>query len=152
MNNVKIRQVEVTSDSAVKLMQQLNKELAGRYPGSPINDIDIEEFRKAKDFFAIAFIDGNTVGCGALRKLTEKDMEIKRMFVLSDYRGQGISRQILSFLEKTARQKGFSRVYLETGSRQPEAIGLYVSSGYKEIPPFGQYKGNPLSKCFEKML
>ena len=142
----------MTSHSAVNLMMQLDEELKERYPNGPIFGIDVEEFQKAKDFFAVAFIDEKAVGCGAFRKLTEQDVEIKRMFVLADYRRQGISRRILNFLEEAAKQRGFSRVCLETGIQQPESISLYLSCGYKEIPLFGRYKGNMLSKCFEKKL
>ena len=152
MQNIEIKQVEVTSDLAANLIILLDEELKERYPNGPIFGINVEEFQKAKDFFAVAFIDEKAVGCGAFRKLTEQDVEIKRMFVLTDYRRLGISRRILRFLEETAKQRGFSRVCLETGIQQPESIGLYLSCGYKEIPLFGQYKGNLLSKCFEKKL
>jgi GNAT superfamily N-acetyltransferase len=152
MQNIEIKQVEVTSDSAANLMMQLDKELKERYPNGPIFGIDVKEFQKAKGFFVVAFIDEKAVGCGAFRKLTEQDAEIKRMFVLADYRRRGISRRILKYLEETAKQRGFSRVCLETGIQQPESISLYLSGGYKEIPLFGQYKGNLLSKCFEKTL
>ena len=48
--------------------------------------------------------------------------------------------------------RGFSKVRLETGQRQPEAIGLYESSGYAIIPAFGEYVGDPFSVCFEKEI
>jgi len=75
-----------------------------------------------------------------------------RMFVKVEFRRKGLSRQLLAYLEESARDLAFAKVCLETGIRQPEAIGLYRSSGYVEIPPFGIYVGHPLSVCFEKPL
>ena len=55
-------------------------------------------------------------------------------------------------LESAAREHGYSTLRLETGTRQPEAIGLYRSAGYGEIPCFGAYADDQFSVCFEKRL
>jgi putative acetyltransferase len=55
-------------------------------------------------------------------------------------------------LEIQARKLGYTALRLETASGQPEAIGLYRSAGYVDIPPFGEYTGNPVSVCLEKRL
>ena len=65
------------------------------------------------------------------------------MFVLPEFRGRGIARRILLALESTARERGYWTVRLENGMRQPEAIGLYRSTGYREIPCFGDYAADP---------
>jgi GNAT superfamily N-acetyltransferase len=74
------------------------------------------------------------------------------MFVEPSYRGRGIARQILVALEEAARATGYRALRLETGRRQPEAIHLYRSAGYREIPLYGEYVGNVRSLCFEKLL
>jgi ribosomal protein S18 acetylase RimI-like enzyme len=74
------------------------------------------------------------------------------MFVLPEFRGRGIARHILMALESTAQERGYSTLRLETGTRQPEVIGLYKSAGYGEIPCFGEYAGDLFSVCFEKRL
>jgi GNAT superfamily N-acetyltransferase len=74
------------------------------------------------------------------------------MFVHPDHRRRGIAHAILAALEARAGALGYSTLRIETGSRQPEAIGLYQSAGYAAIPPFGKYVGNPYSHCFEKRL
>lgn len=61
------------------------------------------------------------------------------MYVRPDARGRGLSRALLGALEEEARGLGYAFVRLETGDRQPEAIGLYVSSGYQPIPRFGAF-------------
>jgi GNAT superfamily N-acetyltransferase len=64
--------------------------------------------------------------------------EVKRMFVVPDFRRYGIARRILSALESRATELGHAMVRLETGKRQPEAVCLYESSGYREIARFGE--------------
>jgi len=103
----------------------------------------------------VAWVKGEPVGCGAFRPLSEEEnnvAEIKRMYVEPDMRRRGISRSILIELEKLARDCGYSVVRLETGLRQPNAIRLYETSGYQRIEPFGRYRDDPLSVCFEKSL
>jgi GNAT superfamily N-acetyltransferase len=74
------------------------------------------------------------------------------MYVEPAMRRRGISRSILIELEKLARDCGYTVVRLETGLRQPNAIRLYETSGYRRIEPFGRYCDDPLSVCFEKSL
>jgi GNAT superfamily N-acetyltransferase len=95
---------------------------------------------------------GEPVAGGALRALDAEAVEIKRMYVIPRLRGRGLARAILARLEDEARARGFTVARLETGRLQPEAIGLYLSSGYTEIPCFGHYAGVELSRCFERRL
>lgn len=74
------------------------------------------------------------------------------MFVQPAWRRRGVARQLLAALEAQARSLGYARLRLETALGQPEAIGLYRSAGYVDIPPLGKYIGNPVSVCFEKRL
>ena len=74
------------------------------------------------------------------------------MYVSPKARGRGVGRQILRDLESRARQLGYAVLRLETGLKQPEAIGLYESEGYVRVECYGKYSGNPLSVCFEKRL
>jgi GNAT superfamily N-acetyltransferase len=152
MDTLDIREEYIGSEVATALIRALDEDLARRYPGSPINGVDVEEFVAAGGYFVVTWLAGQAVGCGAFRPLSRHKVEIKRMFVVPEARGQGIARCILKVLESVARERGFSVSCLETGNHQPEAIGLYRSVGYKEVPPFGPYIGNPVSVCFEKVL
>jgi putative acetyltransferase len=138
------------SDDARSLIAQLDEDLIRRYPGQPIHGLHPWDVTDPNLRFQVANVDGKAVGCGALRNLEPGIGEVKRMFVLSDFRGRGIGRQILSALEATARQLGYSTLRLETGARLVEAISLYKSSGYAEIPRYGEYVDDPFSICFEK--
>lgn len=100
----------------------------------------------------VAFIDGEPVGCGALRPFDNASVEVKRMFVPLNERGRGIAKQVLNDLEAWAVELGYKRCILETGLKQPEAIALYTKAGYTSIPNYGQYHGMYNSVCFEKVL
>jgi GNAT superfamily N-acetyltransferase len=92
------------------------------------------------------------IGCGAFKPFDDETAEIKRMFVRPDCRGKGVAVEILSELEKWAREEGFTAAVLETGFKQPEAIRLYEKSGYERIPNYGQYAGVENSVCMRKSL
>lgn len=102
--------------------------------------------------FVVARADGEAVGCGALRRLDDTTGELKRMFVEPELRGRGIAKQVLASLESTARELGISRLMLETGVYQSEAIALYTGAGFSPIPCCGEYAGTRTSVCFEKKL
>jgi putative acetyltransferase len=99
----------------------------------------------------IAFQDENAVGCGAFKPFETEKVEIKRMYVKPESRGQKIASQILTALEGWAAELDYSTCVLETGIRQPEAIALYHKMGYRIIPNYGQYAGVSTSICFEKI-
>lgn len=153
MNTLAFRQVDPSRPEALDLIGALGAEYAERYPDTSFYGIDVAEFPSTGGFFVVGYLEDKPVACGSFRPVDGGDLaEIMRMFVRPGYRRQGISRKLLAFLETSARDLAFAKVCLETGIRQPEAIGLYRSSGYTEIPPFGIYVGNPLSVCFEKHL
>jgi GNAT superfamily N-acetyltransferase len=102
--------------------------------------------------FIAGFVDGRPVACGALQPIGDGVGEIKRMYVRPAYRGQGLSRLILAALEELAMQRGYHTLRLETGGFLAPALGLYRGAGYRPIPLFGEYVGNPRSVCFEKIL
>jgi putative acetyltransferase len=147
-----VAQLDAASPDALDLMQALDDDLRARYPGIVVNGLRPDDAGRARFVFVVARLDGRAVGCGAVRELDPLVGEIKRMFVRSDHRGRGIARRVLSALEEQAAGLGYTTLRLETGNRQPEAIGLYESAGYRAIPPFGEYAGNPFSLCFEKRL
>ena len=98
----------------------------------------------------IANIDNEPVGCGAFKKHSDSEAEIKRMFVAKAHRGRRIAAQILTELETWAAEQGFTACVLETGFNQPEAIALYKRSRYQTIPNYGQYAYISSSVCMRK--
>ena len=100
----------------------------------------------------VAYEQGLPMGCGAMREYGPAIMEVKRMYTSPGSRGKGIATRILAELERWAAELSYGKCVLETGKRQPEAIGLYKKSGYKTIPNYGQYVAMENSVCFEKKL
>ncbi len=100
----------------------------------------------------VFYLNGKPVGCGAIKEFEPDSMEVKRMYTLPEFRGQGLATEILFELEKWAKELGYKKCVLETGKRQPEAIKLYIKNGYKTIPNYGQYTKVENSICFEKIL
>ena len=101
---------------------------------------------------AIGAFDGDQlVGHAALRPF-EDALEVKRVYVRSDYRGRGISKQLMLELEVIARERGVTSLILQTGDRQTEAITLYERIGYVPIDRFGAYAPVPFFLCYGKTL
>lgn len=99
--------------------------------------------------------DGEPVGHGALRDLAHdgrRDLEVKRVFVRPHARGSGVSRLLMAELECIALERGASRLILQTGDRQPEAVALYTRLGYTPIPVFEPYTPILFSRTYQKLL
>jgi len=92
------------------------------------------------------------IACGGIARFDATRAEVKRMYVLPEARGQGLGRRLLADLEEEARGLGYTALVLETGDRQPEALGLYASAGFERIPCYPPYDTRELSLCFEKPL
>jgi putative acetyltransferase len=134
------------------MVKALDDYVAGLYPPESNHLLDIEALCAPDVRFFVARLDGEAVGCGALRLDPAGYGELKRMFVRPDARGRNVGRAILLRLEQEAGEAKLPCVRLETGTRQPEALGLYRSAGYREIPPFGGYRPDPLSVFMEKRI
>jgi len=134
-----------------ELIIKLDREL--RSHQSSHDDIYISHNLVPEDVRVIlALQEGQPVGCACLRGYSDDTVELKRMYVLPEYRGRGLSRKILKGLEEWAAELDYSRIILETGHRLKEAHGLYRSSGFRAIENYGPYKGISESLCFEKMM
>lgn len=93
-----------------------------------------------------------TIGCGAIKPYSDGTGEIKRMFVLDGYRGQGIAQGILIALETWASELGLEACILETSKSMIPAVCLYEKCGYTVIPNYGQYRDIETSVCMQKRL
>lgn len=149
-----LRRADILSPFAQELIAALNAELIERYPEEGVNffRLNPRDVESGRGGFYLAFVGGNAVGCGAVRRIDDTTAEIKRMYVAPAGRGYGIGRRMLTELEAEARRLGAQRLVLETGPRQPESLALYKNAGFLEIPLFGEYVSSPLSICMEKIL
>lgn len=147
----RILRTDYTNADFQQLVNMLDKDLAQR---------DGEEHSFYAQFNKISGIlhaivlyrDDEPAGCGALREFDTETMEVKRMYVTPQKRGQGVASIVLKKLEAWAKEMNYKKCVLETGLRQPEAIRLYEKNNYRRIPNYGQYRQTENSVCFEKEL
>jgi putative acetyltransferase len=125
---------------------------AGLYPADSNHLLDVSALAVPEVTFLVARVAGRVAGFGSVVQHDADLGEIKRMYVDPAMRGKQLGRLILKALEDCARARKLSCLRLETGVKQPEAIALYRSAGYREIPPFGNYQPDPLSVFMEKRL
>lgn len=135
----------LTDALEVELRERYGEEGAGGEPDPGV-------FAAPDGHFVVAFHEGRAIACGGLARYDEREGELRRMYVDPSARGRGLSRALLGALEDAARELGYEALRLETGDRQPEALGLYASAGFERIPCYGPYVDDPHSVCFRKRL
>lgn len=126
---------------AAPLLQDLEREYDARYGvevfGEPasteINRYPAEAFAPPHGTFLVLLLGGEAVSGGAFMRYDEHTAEFKRIWTRAEYRGAGLAKLVLRELEDRARLLGYSRVYLTTGPRQPEAVALYRGAGYTAL-------------------
>lgn len=142
-----------------RLIEDLQQEYVARYGEVDLTPVDPAEFSPPRGLFLLGYLDDEPVASGGWRAhdsreegFRDGDAELKRMYIVPGQRGYGWSRRMLAELESTAALAGHKRLVLETGTKQPEAIALYTSSGYDRIENFGVYRCDPDSVCYGKEL
>jgi GNAT superfamily N-acetyltransferase len=125
---------------AAPLLDELTVEYGSRYGdsivGGEYDDLrayPAEEFAPPGGALIVAVCDGVPVAGGAFRRWDSSTAELKRMWTASTHRRRGYGKLVVAELERTALQSGYTRVYLTTGWRQPEAVALYLAMGYTPL-------------------
>ncbi|MFD4258837.1 GNAT family N-acetyltransferase [Streptomyces sp. NPDC058534] len=156
-----IRRVPFDHPDAVKLNDEVQAEYDIRYgDGGDATRLDPSDFAPPNGLYLVAYDENEVpVASGGWRGQDandegnlDGDAELKRMFVMAQVRGRGVARRILAALEEDARAAGRTRMVLETGTKQPEAVALYLSSGYEPTTKFGYYRFHEESLCYAKAL
>ena len=126
----------------------------GLYPPESNHLTSSEDLKSDEVIFVGCRVNRQLAASGAAVIMNDDGhyAEIKRVFVLDRHRGQGLSTAIMSHLETELARRGICRVRLETGIRQPQALGLYRKLGYRERGPYGAYGPDPQSIFMEKVL
>ncbi|WP_108248660.1 GNAT family N-acetyltransferase [Planctomonas deserti] len=159
-SGVRARRVDWEDGRAARLRAAMDQEMAERYAGRHDDDPDFPA--KAARAFAVDPADvvatvlledeaGDALAHLAVRRLGER-LEVKRVFVAPDARGRGLSRMLMAEAEEIAREHRAESLVLQTGDRQPDAVSLYRSIGYRTIDVFPPYDIIHNSICFEKAL
>lgn len=124
---------------SLALQETFFADIAARYPGwAPASSQSVQpsDLAPPNGVWLVAYLDRRAVGCGGLQCLNADTAEIRRLFLDESARGQGIGRRLLAELESYARRLGYERVRLTTSDAQAEALQMFQTANYQEIPPF----------------
>ncbi len=148
---VTTHRTDATNKDFIQLVQQLDVDLAKR---DGKDHAFYHQFNSIENLkHTIILYEGEkAIACGAIKAFDAKTMEIKRMYVVPESRGNGLATKVVKALELWTVELGHKVCILETGKRQPEAIALYKKNGYQIIPNYGQYEGIENSICFQKIV
>ena len=153
-----ISQSSLLDAAAQPLIDGLVHEYDSRYanldrPGGARSEIlryPTEAFAPPLGGFLLLQRDGHTIAGGAFMSHDDETVELKRIWTASHLRRQGLARRIVLALEESAGELGYTRAYLSTGFRQPEATALYISLGYRPLfdtaAEVEQYRSLPFEK------
>ena len=147
----------IVADQARDLFSSSDSYVAALYPAESNHLVSAEELSTAPNLLLGAFTEDSPttpIGCVGLLVVGQEPgtAEIKRLFVESASRGQGVATGLMDYLEAEAATQGLGELRLETGVYQKESLGLYLGRGYVTIPPFGHYAEDPMSVFMAKRL
>ena len=149
---IMIAQVDPRAPSSAALIQELDRHLNGLYPADSNHLMDIDALCAPDVRFFVAQVDGETVGCGAVKQYAHYT-EVKRVYVSTRARGLGVAKRLIETLEKATRDAGLAVMRLETGIYQPDALALFEKMGFSHTSSFGDYpKDDPYSVFMERKL
>jgi putative acetyltransferase len=134
----------------IQLLRDGENHSAALYPPESNHHLSLDELRASNvHFFVGRDSSGRTLATGA-PVLHGSWGELKRMWVVPNSRGKGISKAVLAMLESAARSAGVAVLRLETGVDNHAALALYAKAGFERRGPFGEYRADPLSVFMEK--
>lgn len=147
MSDYTILEDDLTGDEVVALLEQHLAEMASHTPAESVHAMPVARLAGPDVTFWSVWSDGRIAGCGALKEIDPQHAEIKSMRVADDFRRQGVGEVVLRHLLTAAKDRGFERVSLETGSNPPfdPARALYARHGFTPCEPFADYVLDPWS-------
>jgi putative acetyltransferase len=123
-------------------------------PPEDVHALDIDGLLHPSISFFAYRVEGELLGVGALKHLDDGHAELKSMHTSHAARGRGVGRTMLDHLLRIARERGYQRVSLETGTMNAfaPARALYAKAGFVSCPPFNGYWESPNSVCMTLAL
>ena len=146
---MRIVEDNLQNEAIIALLQEHLAWSASLSPPESTHALNLDELQAEGVTLWTAWDGDELLGCGALQELDAKHAEIKSMRTASAHRGKGVASCLLSHIVTMAKQRGYQRLSLETGSAAQfaPAHALYRKHGFAFCEPFGTYKPDPYS-CF----
>lgn len=144
----------LTSPEIAAFLQAHLDQMRETSPAESVHALDLAGLRAPGVRFWSAYDGGELVGCAALKRLDDDHAELKSMRTAPHRTRQGIAARLLAFVLDEARDTGFTRVSLETGTQDffAPARELYARHGFDACPPFGDYRPDPNSTFMTRSL
>jgi len=153
---ITIKQERPDTADATQLIAELEAYLIPLSPPESRHGYSVEKLIKQNVQFFVIREGDSPAGCGGVQFYEVGSAaaygELKRMYVRPDFRGRGLAQRLLGHLESVTAAQGIGLVRLETGIAQKEAARLYEKWGFYLIPPFGDYRDDPNSRYYEKVV
>jgi putative acetyltransferase len=152
--NVEIKVDDLSDPRIAALLQEHLDDMYRTSPPESVHALDLSGLKKPEITFWSVWNGDELVGCGALKRLDAEHAELKSMRTPNAHRGKGIGKIILEHILNEARQRGYRRVSLETGSMEffKPARTLYASYGFETCGPFADYWDDPNSFFMTRSL
>ncbi len=149
---ITVKRTDSNNQDFRKLVKELDVDLGIYYKGEKSFYNKLNTISPIKHVVVAYDENDIPVGCGGIKEFSKNEVEIKRMFVPTAYRGKGIATIVLKALEKWSLELGFTKCILETLKEKPYAIAFYEKNNYQKFPNFGEYVKAENSICFKKEL
>ena len=149
-----IREDDLSGPEIATLLQEHLANMHEITPPGSVHALDIEALQASHITFWSAWENNHLLGCGALKELDADSGEIKSMRTSEAHRRKGVASQILEYILEVAKERGYRRLYLETGafSAFEPARSLYKCYGFQKTGPFADYTNDPNSFFMTKNL
>lgn len=148
-------QIDDLADGKVETLLESHLVEMHKYsPAESIHALDKQKMRSSDMTFWSARLNGDVMGCGALKQIDQVSAELKSMKTAPNYLRMGVAESLLKEILVVAEQRGYQSVYLETGSNEAfmPAVKLYQKYGFAECGPFANYQPDPYSRFFTKRV
>jgi putative acetyltransferase len=143
--------------SSPQVQTLIAEHLAGMHGNTPaghVHALAIDGLSVREVTFWSAWWNGDLCGCGALKALTDASGEVKSMRTRAPFLRMGVGQAVLDEIVRTARARGYTHLYLETGTGEPFAAAhtLYLRNGFEWCGPFGDYTATEFNVFMVKSL
>ena len=152
--NIAIKIDKLEGADIAELLQAHHQDMLKHSPEDSVHTLDIKGLKSPNITFWSAWLNNELAGCGALKKLTATHVELKSMRTSSKHLRQGVAAELLTYLLREAKTRGYTKISLETGTASAfiPAQKLYMNFGFVSCQPFAEYQEDPFSLFLTKHL
>jgi len=151
---IEVRADDLTAPEVLALVAEHVADMRGNSPACHAHALAVESLRSPDITFWSAWADGTLCGCGALKQLDASTGEVKSMRTRAAFLRRGVGQAVLDRIVDTARQRGYTRLVLETGAGPAfeSAHAFYLRNGFEWTEAFGTYTATDFNVFMARSL